>query len=313
MIYHLYMDVFLITGNLYFLYGHKQVSVEQRFLYRAYEIARFTELYYDDIDWNDVVCDINGQNLQIIFKYMCLNVVRIFPDIFPDIFYRGIVDKQYMTSDNYQIYEHIMGDKRKIDEILSEYVDKCWGNLNRGCSINYPMKREVTLTRLCAAELPMNIGCVSSIRFYQGNLVFSFRVPDDDIVFSDDLSFEPLTSDGIHFLVCQTEPYQYRSFFAFPKKHDDGVSVVFYDVLLKKVISDGSVSAKIMVFDGYYDMEVIISNSFFKNNLLPPFFYFGTVISDCDVNGVRKRDMISSPIKEEWYNPIYFLKIGIQI
>ena len=59
----------------------------------------------------------------------------------------------------------------------------------------------------------------------------SFAVADDDFCFSNENSFDTLTSDGVHLLLCGTKEYSYNSIFFFPKAVAGRIEAIACDVL----------------------------------------------------------------------------------
>ena len=82
LLYHLYMDTLLCSFDVYTIFVTRSIRKAPRFLYRAYEIALFSEKYFSEIDWTKVANDVLSQNLRVIFKIMLLDIVAIFPEAF---------------------------------------------------------------------------------------------------------------------------------------------------------------------------------------------------------------------------------------
>lgn len=86
LIYHLYMDAYLASYDMYSAIMKKKIPKANRFLYRAYEIALFSEKYSDKINWEAIEADLKRQKLRAIFGRMVFDIVEIFPEAFPDSF-----------------------------------------------------------------------------------------------------------------------------------------------------------------------------------------------------------------------------------
>ncbi|KAI4449694.1 hypothetical protein C823_004223 [Eubacterium plexicaudatum ASF492] len=99
LIYHLYMDSWFLAGSLYNIYATKIVLKAGRFLYRAYEIALYSEKYFKEINWNDVEEDIRHQKLCLVFKKMMRDILEIFPNAFPDSFAQMILQLEYVDAE----------------------------------------------------------------------------------------------------------------------------------------------------------------------------------------------------------------------
>ncbi len=92
--YHLYMDTLLSKRNFDSIMKNN-VSMAQRFLFRAYEIAKYIFLFTNQIKWDQINADIMSQNLNIYFKNMIIMIDYIFPKILPESFLNSIHQKKY--------------------------------------------------------------------------------------------------------------------------------------------------------------------------------------------------------------------------
>ena len=84
LIYHLYMDAYLASYDMYSAIMQRKIPKANRFLYRAYEIALFSEKYSDKINWEAIEADLKRQKLRAIFGRMVFDIVEIFPEAFPE-------------------------------------------------------------------------------------------------------------------------------------------------------------------------------------------------------------------------------------
>lgn len=128
LIYHLYMDVCLESGNMYYFFTKKKFPKVGRFLYRAYEIALFSSKYYEVINWTDIQNDFLRQNLRFVFKKMMLDIIEIFPNIFPESVLKTVFDLNYIDDDRDQLYKYLIELKKEqndenIDAIISDYIE----------------------------------------------------------------------------------------------------------------------------------------------------------------------------------------------
>lgn len=93
--YHLYMDTLLSKHNFDSIMKNN-ISMAQRFLFRAYEIAKYIFLFTNQIKWDQINADIMSQNLNINFKNMIIMIDFIFPKILPESFL-SIISKKYTS------------------------------------------------------------------------------------------------------------------------------------------------------------------------------------------------------------------------
>ncbi len=111
LIYHLYMDTWLTHLDTYFVYSTKSLPMVNRFFARAYEIALFSEKYFDEISWKDIVSDIKKQKLRIIFNMMINDIIEIFPNAFPKHFINTVINMDYVYDERDILYEYIIDSK----------------------------------------------------------------------------------------------------------------------------------------------------------------------------------------------------------
>lgn len=108
LIYHLYMDARLLLNNIHEVHTKKKTPTIKRFYARAYEIALFSQKYSKEINWAEIINDIENQDLHIIFKSMFNDILEIFPNAFPQNFIDIIRNREYTTDQNYILYKHII-------------------------------------------------------------------------------------------------------------------------------------------------------------------------------------------------------------
>ena len=316
LIYHLYMDTYLASNNIYFFTNRKQFGIAKRFIFRAYEIALFAEKYFKDIKWNDIISDIKIQKLRIVFKYMAEDILEIFPNVFPAKLVDVINSLEYVSEQNDDVYKIIRTAKaahdNNVDFVLSKYIDENWNcnntatckHLGECFEISKPVGEEPCKNKTLSCELLID-RCEKGISL-------QFTVSDDDFYISDYNNFGTLESDGVHLLLCGTQKYTYMSIFLVPKIKNDSIEVFAYDVLNNTVIDSMDIQARIQKYDDYYILQAVLSNEFLSKHEIDKYFYVGFVISDCDrETKYRKNALISSDPETEWYNPLHFLKVDL--
>lgn len=315
LIYHLYMDTYLACGSLYQALANKSIPKAGRFLYRAYEIALFSEKYYNQIMWNDIIEDIKKQKLRIIFKKMIMDIIEIFPDTFPNCFINTVYNLDYIECEWGRLYNDMLAsNKNDIGRLLCNYIDYYWAlrkenniHIQIGDSFNLIKNSEMQQGK---TELSCNI----STKKTSNGIELTFAVSDDDFYFSDMDSFDTLASDGVHLLLCSTEEYFYNSIFFFPKSVDNKIKVLACNVLNNAniVLDEDIVKTYFSETKGGYIISAFFSNNFIMNNHMKNYFYMGLVISDCNSKEKhRTNGIILSEVDSEWFNPIYFAKIDM--
>lgn len=96
LLYHLYTDVLLACYNIYPVFLNTNISGTKRFLFRAYEIALFSEKYSDEIHWEHIIEDIKCQKLNFVFKKTMHDILHIFPEAFPNSFVETVYNIKYI-------------------------------------------------------------------------------------------------------------------------------------------------------------------------------------------------------------------------
>ena len=309
------MDTYSATGSLYNIFAHKSISKAGRFLYRAYEIALFSEKYYNQIKWEDIIEDIKKQKLRIIFKKMIMDILEIFPEAFPQSFLHTVYNLNYVNNERDYLYKYFnesnMNNSNNFDVLLIDYINNNWDS-RRENNIHKKVGENISLVKKSSNEIYKDLSCdIITEKTIEG-LKIVFRVSNDDFYISDSGDYNTQTSDGVHLLLCGTEQYSYNSIFLFPKEIDGEINVVVCDVLnsANKVLDDNLIKADFSKTENDYTITAILSNKFLKENYLTSYLYMGLVISDCSSETHhRKNELILSEKSSEWYNPIYFAKI----
>lgn len=316
LIYHLYMDTYLNAENLYKIFAKKSFPKANRFLFRSYEIAMYTEKYYNQIKWEDIIEDIKKQKLRIFFKKMIMDILEIFPNAFPESFIQAVFQHEYIEDEKDQVYKFFIDAKIKnnnnLDSILVDYIDVNWDNRMEK-NIHKKSGESFFLTKKSLDGENEDISCNVKTKKTAEGLRIIFKVSNNDLCISEINDYNTLKSDGVHLLLCGTKEYTYNSIFFFPKLIDGEIKVVVCNLLNKTIIKDDLINADFYKTDNNYTIIATIKNKFLKENHLKTYFYMGLVISDCSSEThFRKNQLILSEIESYWYNPIYFAKIDIQ-
>lgn len=319
LIYHLYMDTWLIGYNLYNFFLRRPLPKARRFLYRAYEIAMFSEKYFDEINWEAIGIDISTQKLRVIFKKMILDIIEIFPNAFPDSFLQTVFHLEYVDDERDQLYKYLIdseikeGDKN-IDYILSKYINDNW-EVRGENNIYKKVGETISLTKESPEEAEQTLNCIIDTEITIGGLKIVFKVSNDDFYISETDNYDTQASDGVHLLLCGTEQYSYNSIFFFPKLIDGKIRVVVCDVLNNRnqILPDDLIKAEFSKLGNAYTITAMLGNKFLKENNLNSYLYMGLVISDCSSETHRRKNqLILSEEDSQWYNPTYFAKIDME-
>lgn len=314
LIYHLYMDTYLASESLYHTFVNKTTPEANRFLYRAYEIALFSEKYYDEIKWEDIIQDIKKQKLRIIFKGMIMDILKIFPNAFPDKLIDTIYNLEYEDDDRDLLYKQIINaDENDIDRVICDYVNDNW-SARKDKNIKINIGESFELNKKRNEQIESKLSCKVDAAKNTKGVKFTFTILDDDIYFSDIDNYDTQSSDGVHLLLCGTEKYTYNSIFLFPKQIGNEIEVIACDVLndINTVLDKNLIETSYERVKGGYIITAILSNEFLSKNHIYNYFYLGLVVSDCDSKEKRRiNEIISSENDDEWFNPAYFTMIKL--
>lgn len=319
LIYHFYMDTFLVSYDLYSVIMSREVLKADRFLYRSYEIALFSEKYSNKIDWKEIENDLKRQKLRIIFRRMISDIVGIFPNAFPDSFLETVFQLSYIENDNdndnfyrFMIETGHVDGKHDFDCILCKYLNNTWLihrqnnihiNIGDSFTINEKVSETVKDSKLCCE--------VSTAKTGDG-IKLCFTVSDNDLYCSDNDNFDTLASDGVHLLLCGTTEYSYNSIFFFPKRNNGIIEVITVDVLnnVNKIMEKKYVHAGFSMTPNGYSISAVLTSRFIELNHLNSYFYMGLVVSDCSRQTMRRQwELILAKDNFQWYNPTYFARI----
>ena len=320
LVYHLYMDTYLAYCSLYNVLVNKSFSKADRFIYRAYEIALFSEKYFYEIKWDEIINDIKKQKLRIIFKTMIDDIIKIFSNAFPKHFIDVVNNMEFISDERDTLYKCIIDEdssNENIDIVLSNFIDFQW-NTRASENIYIDSFGSFTLDNLIVKEPEINndyqLSCTVQIEKMDSGIKLEFKVSNNDFCFSEIKDYNTQTSDGVHLVICGTQKYSYNSIFLFPKIVDDKTIIVPVNVLneVNSEIDDSLISASYEEFETEYIITAILKNKFLKTNNIDEYFYLGLVISDCsNKTKNRKSELILADPYNEWYNPAYLAKIRI--
>lgn len=310
LLYHLYMDTYYIFESFKNIIINKKINAK-RFLYRAYEIVLFSEKYFKEIQWNEIIDDIKTQNLRIIFKKIILDILEIFPNAFPKTFTDTVLNLNYVPDSRDVICNYISkSSKSNPYGAISEYVDRNWyvhNNIFINIGESFELKKDNNLTN-------SEMNCKVDTQKIENGILLKFTVFDKDVYISEPDNYDTHTTSGIHLLLCGTENYFYDSVFIFPKTINNKNKTIACNVLNDSsvVLDKNLLKSEFKQIPNGYAVTVTLTTEFLNKNNIKKYFYLGLVIPYCNSKNKRRVDeIILSEINTEWYNPTYFAKINL--
>lgn len=299
--------------NLYKAVTEKTLPKADRFLFRAYEIALFSEKYFNEIKWDEIEQDIKKQKMNVVFKNMITDILEIFPKAFPNQFIETVYHLDYIEFEHNSLYNAMRkAEGNNAGALLCAYIDDKWAMRQKN-NIHIKIGDSFILTKNCKAkQKEKSLFCHISTKKTLSGMELEFAVLDDDLYFSSADNFDTKANDGVHLLLCGTEENSYNSIFFFSKAAERKMRVLACNMLSSppEILPEDWMKAHFAKTKDGYILSVMISNSFILKNHMENYFYMGLVISDCDSKEKRrKNEMILSQVSAEWYNPIYFAKI----
>lgn len=314
LIYHLYMDTYLVAGSLYSIFTRKTIPKATGFLLRAFEIIMFSRKYFFEINWEQIVEHIKNQKLRIIFKKMVQDIIEIYPETFPSLFLEAVNEINFIDDERDLIYKQILNAKEKnIDQFLCHFIDDTW-NSKKHNNIEIHIGESFELKESTDCKNKTNLCCKINTTRNFSEIKIIFTIFDKDIYFSEFDNYNTQGSDGVHLILCSTNGYSYNSIFFFPKKIDDKTKVVSCNVLnnINIPFDESLITASYMGFESGYIITATLTEKFIIENNLKDYFYMGVVVSDCNTKYKKRiNEIVLSKTKSEWYNPTDFAKIYI--
>lgn len=321
LLYHLYMDTWLKPTDLFSLLTTTKIAKADRFLFRAYEIALFSEQYSFAIDWDEIIWDIKKQQLRILFKKLIHDILEIFPEALSKQFINTVDCLRYIEGDRIVLRKHRVETNLLTEQVgsaLARVIDAQW-NANAKENICIYRSGTFVLNNMIVRDvetLDTNwcLTCAVSVEKIGKTVRIEFKIANDDFCFSNTADFNTQTSDGVHLMICGTEQYSYNSIFLFPKIIGGEPVVVPVDVLndVNREIDTHYISAVYSATEQEYTLAVVLKEAFLRANHLDNYFYLGLVISDCSSKTQRRKsELILTNPDGEWFNPIYFAKIQL--
>lgn len=318
LIYHLYAHTFASQHKLNSVLINTNVSTTKRFLYRAYEIALFSEKYQNKIKWDDIIEHTKHQKFRVFFKKMIYDIVNIFPDAFPDRYLQVVNSMEYIDDEHDIWCKRLLSpeyNQQDMAEILCGFINEYWAkrsakNIHIKAGDGFVLDKPRVKGN--ADHQEYNLSCDVSTEKVDEALKITFVVSQDDLCFTEIGNYDTNTSDGIHLILSGTEKYSFNSIYVFPKIINGKVKAIPVDIKngKRKAIDISLVSTDCKYTGSGYTVTVTLTKQFLQNNGLTNYLYMGLVIVDCSSEKKkRKAELVLSDTYSEWCNPIYFAKI----
>ena len=316
LLYHLYMDTMLVYESLYLQLINNGQPKAKKFIFRAFEISLFSELFSHQIIWDEITTDIKKQKLSSIFNIFVEDILAIFPNAFPNSFLTAATKKaanyeQLLIHTNHVCLEPVYRD-RKI--ALSNFINAMW---KENIQKNILLDREGAFQlRSAVSEQEKSIPfCKVKIQKNEDCLRIEFDIHCHDCYFSDVNNFNTQGSDGVHIIVCGVKRYFYDSVFLFPKYINEEVVILPVNVLDEqhpRVVDSKHIQGTYEWKSFGYRVTAFIFDEYLCQNDLEESFYLGLVISNCSsTTKSRKYELTLTEDPSEWYNPIFYAKISM--
>ena len=160
--YYLYMDVCLAYRGIFPIFVNKQFPKVKRFIYRAYEIALFSEKYFNEINWMEIEKNISCQKLRIVFKKIIVDILSIFLMAFPPSFVEMVNKLDYNEDERDKFYKYlfeqgIYGSDR-VDQLLCSYIKDSWSRWQTK-NIHKKTGEMISFVKKSSTETKDNISC----------------------------------------------------------------------------------------------------------------------------------------------------------
>lgn len=314
--YHLYMDTNGAYKSLYSLFENGSLPKADRFLYRAYEIALFSEKYRNAVKWEDIINDLKKQPLRIFFKQMIFDIDEIFNGALPDFFIKAVNELDYKENITDELsIKPFINSKSGLNEeyrqkILCRYIKEMRLLLNdKGKSLSIGEENSIK-----SSDKNSRLSCNMKTEKCADGIKLVFEISDNDILMSPADEYNTASSDGVHLVLFNPAPYFYKSIFFFPKRGNDGkIYVKVCDVLSEPyLLKQDIISADFGLTDDGYVITALLTSEFLKSGNIENEVYFNYMISDCDAH-TRQRIETLLPMDsvENWYDPSYFIKLTL--
>jgi len=320
LIYHLYQDTYWSHHSLHSVLNNVKVPTTKRFLYRAYEIALFSEKYRNEIIWDDIIENLKYQKFRIFFKKMIYDIVNIFPDAFPNRYLQVVNIMEYIDDEHDIWCNRLLSSEYKhkdMADILSGFIDEFWEKRSvknihikagEGFMLDKPFMKEYK------GQQQYELSCTISTEKVDEGLKITFVVSNDDFCFTEIGNYDTNASDGIHLMLFGTEKYSYNSIYVFPKIINGIATAIPIDVKASNWVElDKSLMVTSCAYtNSDYTITMLLKDKFLQDNGLSKYLYMGLIVVDCSSEtNKRKAELVLSDTYSEWYNPTYFAKVDI--
>ncbi|MBQ6687478.1 MAG: nucleotidyltransferase family protein [Bacilli bacterium] len=304
--YHLYMDVYISHLTHYEVITRGGLPKSKRFMYRIYEIVLYVQKYRKTINWEEFYNEVNSQKLMVMFKFMFVEILELFPKIIPRFYAIKLCSKNYQDYDGNEKLNNVFHNFSPFTNKnqIGNYIDANWNQY--WCNV---IKNKDGYSFSNNDE---HFSAKFDIIKSDGSLNIAIKVKDSDLSFSEPDNFDYMQSDGVHLMICSTPKYSYSGIFLFPKYIDGVYKILVYDFVSNKLISSELIEASIDINSYGYDVKVYFKNKFLMNNQISNCFYFGIIVSNCIKSCKHRISFLShTNLESSWYDPVGFLKIEV--
>lgn len=319
LLYHLYMDEMLyhseIHNELSFFEVIKTSEETSRFLYRAFEIAKFIECHKNAISWKELYIDIKGQQLTKMFTEIVKKITNIFPEAFPNFFLEKICSEELMEYDsiNAEFKEFLCKQEQKnLNKMKAAYVmespkqflvyDRKYSLSESDINIMNPYG-----TYLIQGEKPKNkyiSSCEFIFRQTKDDIICQAKVLDSKPVYVDiDNPSTQMFDNLVLFFVNPCE-YTYKMITVFFHLCENGsVEGLLYDNYNNCWL--GKENVRVRATKDGFNVEVMVKKKWLnlkENNVL-----VNIHLANCSEKNSAKTSTLSLMGKgENWYDPREF-------
>lgn len=317
LLYHLYMDQRFTTENnsnyLFFVNGSYKVKAK-RFLFRAYEISLYVELFGNEIKWQDIIQDIFMQNLTIDFNHVICKIQEIFGEIFPKQFVEALNQKSWTISTNGAINEYMSWRDTAESINLSDFILSTRKNfqcLHYSQEIEINDSSEIILnpygTYIIGGEhihAPNEISYKLKVDTVKEGLTLTITICDTDLLpWHNALQFKS-DSDNISIILVSLNQYSFVHYTIYFVKTDSGIEARVFDCIKNSWIINAN--CQLEFFGSKWVCYLFVPNSLFDSTR--EILLFNIIFCHHDKN-LNKTSFSLCGERANWFDPREFIQL----
>ena len=322
---------------MYHIYMHRTDDIARRFSHalfekqeiyqldgydrNLFEIALYIAKFKHEIDWDDIITELDSQSLNVSFKQLCERFINIFPEIFPDCFTRYFKSRDYICPKEFQLHNYVMDHYPfvSISECIRNCIDaqrdntlklECWDSQSATkFIIDEFSSRKINpyQTYVLAGNSPKSSNDISySLTFYHDDcfLYISIGAVDDHLIFCPQGTHDMITSDYIYLTIVHTNGnYLYRNITIFPYIKGEEIGLDIYNICTFQNIVE-KIDADLNIKENGYQINLKISLEYLGLKKINDFFYMDVLVNDCDNISLGKNAALSfSSVRDRQYDP----------